>query len=135
MDYEDQLDRALERSPDIAEAEERFEVPDPEVRTEGSRTVWENFEAVHGRLARSPDHLMRFLQSELGTSARIDDRGRARFTGDFKQRRIAEAVESYLKGFVTCSECRSPDTNLIDERGTTVVKCDACGAISSVPDL
>ncbi len=135
MDYEDQLDRALERSPDIAEAGERFEVPDPEVRPEGNRTVWENFGAVHDRLARDPDHLMRFLQSELGTSAAIDDRGRARFTGDFKQRRIADAVESYVEGFVTCSECGSPDTNLIDERGTTVLKCDACGAISPIPDL
>ena len=135
MDYEDQLDRAIERSPDIAEAGERFEVPDPEVRSEGNRTVWENFEAVHDRLARSPDHLMRFLQSELGTSAQIDDRGRARFTGDFKQRRIADAVESYVEDFVTCPECQSPDTNLVDERGTTVLKCDACGAISSIPDL
>jgi len=135
MDYEDQLERALERSPDIAEAGERFEVPDPEVRAEGNSTVWENFGAVHDRLAREPDHVMRFLQSELGTSAGIDDRGRARFTGDFKQRRIADALESYVDGFVTCSECHSPDTRLVDERGTTVLKCDACGAISSIPDL
>ena len=135
MDYEDQLERALERSPDIADAGERFEVPDPEVRAEGNSTVWENFGAVHDRLAREPDHLMRFLQSALGTSAAIDDRGRARFTGAFKQRRIADAVESYVEDFVTCSECQSPDTNLVDERGTTVLKCDACGAISSIPDL
>ena len=135
MDYEDQLDRALERSPDIAETGARFEVPDPEVRAEGNSTVWENFEAVHDRLAREPDHLMRFLQSELGTSAQIDDRGRARFTGDFKQRRIDEAVESYVEDFVTCSECRSPDTRLVDERGTTELRCDACGAISPIPDL
>jgi translation initiation factor 2 subunit 2 len=135
MDYEDQLDRALERAPDIAEAGERFEVPDPEVRAEGNSTVWENFEATHDRLAREPDHVVRFLQSELGTSAAIDDRGRARFTGDFKQRRIADAVESYIEGFVTCSECRSPDTRLVDERGTTVLRCDACGAISPIPEL
>ena len=135
MDYEDQLDRALERAPDVAEAGERFEVPEPEVRAEGNSTVWENFEATHDRLAREPDHVMRFLQSELGTSAGIDDRGRARFTGDFKRRRITAAVESYVEAFVTCSECGSPDTRLVDERGTTVLRCDACGAISPIPDL
>ncbi|RLM59717.1 translation initiation factor IF-2 subunit beta [Halobellus sp. Atlit-31R] len=135
MDYEDQLDRALEQSPEIAEGGERFEVPDPEVRQEGNATVWENFEATHDRLARDSDHLVRFLQSELGTSAQIDDRGRARFTGDFKQRRVAEALSAYVDDFVTCSECGSPDTRLVDERGTTVLKCDACGALSSVPDL
>ncbi|WP_311173185.1 translation initiation factor IF-2 subunit beta [Halobellus ordinarius] len=135
MDYEDQLDRALEQSPEIASGGDRFEVPDPKVRPEGNVTVWENFEAVHDRLARDPDHLMRFLQSELGTSAQIDDRGRARFTGDFKQQRVADALEAYVEGFVTCSECGSPDTRLVDERGTTVLKCDACGALSSVPDI
>jgi translation initiation factor 2 subunit 2 len=135
MDYEDQLDRALEQSPDIAEGGGRFEVPDPDVRPEGHVTVWENFEAVHDRLARDPDHLVRFMQSELGTSAQIDDRGRARFTGDFKQRRVADALETYVEDFVTCSECESPDTRLVEERGTTVLKCDACGALSSVPDL
>ncbi|SDX62868.1 translation initiation factor IF-2 subunit beta [Halobellus clavatus] len=135
MDYQDQLDRALEQSPDIAEGGERFEVPDPDVRPEGNVTVWENFEATYDRLARDPDHLVRFMQSELGTSAQIDDRGRARFTGDFKQRRVESALETYVDDFVTCSECASPDTRLVEERGTTVLKCDACGALSSVPDL
>ncbi|WP_336021800.1 translation initiation factor IF-2 subunit beta [Halobellus salinisoli] len=135
MDYEDQLDRALEQSPDVAEGGTRFEVPDPEVRPEGHATVWENFEATHDRLARDPDHLVRFMQSELGTSAQIDDRGRARFTGDFKQRRVSEALDAYVGDFVTCGECESPDTRLIDQQGTTVLKCDACGAISPVPDL
>jgi len=135
MDYDDQLDRALDQSPDMAEGGDRFEVPDPEVRQEGNATVWENFESTHDRLARDPDHLVRFLQSELGTSAQIDDRGRARFTGDFKQRRVAEALETYVDDFVTCSECGSPDTRLIEERGTTMLKCDACGALSTVPDL
>ncbi|MFB6090901.1 MAG: translation initiation factor IF-2 subunit beta [Halobellus sp.] len=135
MDYDEQLDRALEQAPEIAEGGERFEVPDPEVRPEGNVTVWENFEATHDRLARDPDHLVRFMQSELGTSAQIDDRGRARFTGEFKQRRVADALDTYVDDFVTCSECSSPDTRLVEEQGTTVLKCDACGALSSVPDL
>jgi len=134
MDYEDQLDRALEQSPEIAEGGARFEVPDPEVRSEGHATVWENFEATYDRLARDPDHLVRFMQSELGTSAQIDDRGRARFTGDFKQRRVSAALDAYVDAFVTCSECESPDTRLIEQQGTTVLKCDACGAISPVPE-
>jgi translation initiation factor 2 subunit 2 len=135
MEYDEQLDRALEQSPDIAEGGSRFEVPDPEVRPEGNVTVWENFEAVHDRLARDPEHLVRFLQSELGTSAQIDDKGRARFTGDFKQRRVADALAAYVDGFVICSECGSPDTRLTDEHGTSMLKCEACGALSPVPDI
>ncbi|MGQ4554471.1 translation initiation factor IF-2 subunit beta [Halobellus sp. GM3] len=135
MEYDEQLERALEQSPDITEGGDRFAVPDPALRTEGHATVWENFAATHDRLARDPDHLLGVIQSALGTSARIDDRGRARFTGDFKQRRVADALASYVEGFVTCSECGSPDTRLTDEHGTTVLKCDACGALSTVPEV
>ncbi|MFB6160624.1 MAG: translation initiation factor IF-2 subunit beta [Haloferacaceae archaeon] len=135
MDYEDQLDRALEQTPDISEGGDRFEVPTPEVRTEGNVTVYENFQATVDRLDRDPDHVVKFLQTELGTSAQIDEKGRARFTGDFKQSRVADAIDAYVDDFVRCPECGLPDTRLVTEQGTRVLKCDACGALSSVPDL
>lgn len=135
MGYEDNLDRALEATPDIDDAGSRFEVPDPEVRSEGNVTVYENFQSTADRLGRADSHLLRFLQSELGTSAQLDDRGRARLTGTFKQRRVADALDAYVDGFVRCSECGLPDTRLVEEQGTTVLKCDACGALSSIPDV
>jgi len=134
MDYEDSLDRALTETPEISDAVDRFQVPDPEVRPEGNVTSYENFQATIDRLNRDENHLLKFLQSELGTSASIDDRGRARFTGDFRQSRVAAALDEYVESFVTCSECGSPDTRLVEERGATVLKCDACGALSAVPD-
>jgi translation initiation factor 2 subunit 2 len=135
MDYDESLDRALTETPEISDAVDRFQVPDPEVRPEGNVTSYENFAATLDRLNRDEDHLLKFLQSELGTSASIDDRGRARFTGDFRQSRVADALDEYVESFVTCSECGSPDTRLVAERGATVLKCDACGALSAVPDL
>ncbi|WP_338737662.1 translation initiation factor IF-2 subunit beta [Haloplanus salilacus] len=135
MDYEDSLDRALDETPEITDSADRFQVPDPTVRSEGNETIYENFGETHDRLNRDRSHLFKFLQTELGTSAGIDDRGRARFTGDFKQSRVADAVDEYVESFVTCSECGSPDTRLVEERGATVLKCDACGALSAVPDL
>ncbi|ELZ98734.1 translation initiation factor IF-2 subunit beta [Haloferax mucosum ATCC BAA-1512] len=135
MDYDDQLDRALSEAPDVAEGGDRFEVPDPTVRQEGNVTVYENFAATHDRLARDVEHVLKFFQSELGTSAQIDDKGRARFTGEFKPRRIAEALDEYVESFVLCGECGSPDTRLVTEQGADVLKCDACGALSSIPDL
>ncbi|WP_101297227.1 translation initiation factor IF-2 subunit beta [Halegenticoccus soli] len=135
MDYEDQLDRGLSETPEIEEIADRFDVPDPSVRTEGNATVYENFQDTVDSVGRDEAHVLKFLQSELGTSAQIDERGRARLTGDFKPARIAAAIDAYVDGFVRCSECGLPDTRLVKERGTTVLKCDACGALSSVPDL
>jgi translation initiation factor 2 subunit 2 len=135
MDYDEQLDRALSETPDIEGNESRFEVPDPTVRQEGNVTVYENFQETLDRLDRDENHVLKFLQSELGTSAQIDESGRARFTGDFRRDRVAEALAEYVEDFVTCSECGLPDTKLVREKGTRVLKCEACGALSTVPEI
>lgn len=132
MDYDEQLDRALEDKPDIAGEDVRFDVPDPDVRPEGHVTVYENYQDTVGTMGREADHFLKFLQDELGTSAQIDERGRARLTGEFDVRRIKAVLEEYVDTYVTCPECGLPDTKLTTERGAEVLKCDACGARSSV---
>ncbi|PSP82132.1 translation initiation factor IF-2 subunit beta [Halobacteriales archaeon QS_1_68_17] len=131
MDYEDQLDRALEETPDIEGSSERFDVPDPEVRQEGNVTVYENFQRTVDRFDRAEDHVMKFLQDELGTSGHIDESGRARLTGEFSERRIRDAIEEYADEFVICPECGLPDTRLEREQGATLLRCEACGARSA----
>lgn len=130
MEYDDQLDRAMERTPDIEEGGSRFEIPSTEVRTEGHETVFENFQDVVSRLNRDEEHVLKFLQSELGTSAGIDESGRSRLKGDFKQHRVEKAIDEYADAFVICPECGLPDTSLETEQGTKVLRCTACGALS-----
>ncbi|WP_435063747.1 translation initiation factor IF-2 subunit beta [Halobaculum sp. EA56] len=132
MEYDEMLDRAIDETPDIDERGSRFEVPDPEVRPEGNVTVVENFQTLVDTLARDESDVLKFLQDELGTAARIDESGRARLTGEFKRRRVADAVESYTEGYVICSECGLPDTRIVEQSGAEVLKCDACGAITSL---
>jgi len=131
MDYDEMLDRALEETPDIEGDGNRFDVPDPNVRQEGNVTVYENFQATVRRLDREEDHVVKFLQNEVGTSGHIDESGRARLTGDFSDRRIREAIEAYTEEFVLCSECGLPDTHIVREQGVVLLQCDACGARSS----
>lgn len=130
MDYEDQLDRALEETPDIESSGGRFDVPEPEVRREGNVTVYENFQATLDRLNREQSHVLKFLQNDLGTSAQIDESGRARLTGSFGQDRIADVLEAYVDAYVTCPQCGSPDTYLVTEQGADLIQCEACGARS-----
>jgi translation initiation factor 2 subunit 2 len=132
MDYEEQLDRAMEQKPDIAGDESRFEVPDPNVREEGNVTVYENFQETLDRLGREQDHVLKFLQDELGTSAQIDESGRARLTGEFGQDRVEATLDEYVGTYVTCPECGLPDTNLVTEEGAEQLHCEACGARSAV---
>ena len=131
MNYEDQLEKALDETPDIDGTDDRFEVPDPEVRQEGKVTVFENFQQVCDRLDRDPEHVMKHLQTEMGTSGHIDESGRARLTGSFGSDRLEEAIVTYLQGYVLCSECGLPDTRLEREQGTEILRCEACGARTS----
>jgi len=131
MDYDDMLDRALSETPDIEGGDERLDVPDPDVRQEGNVTVYENFQTTVDRLGREDDHVIKFLQNELGTSGHIDESGRARLTGSFSDRRISEAIDAYVEEFVLCSECGLPDTKIIREKGAVLLQCEACGARSS----
>ena len=132
MNYEDQLDRAIAETPDIQSTGERFTVPDPEVRKEGNVTVFENFQTILDRLDREEDHVLKFLQNELGTSARIDESGRARLTGEFNQSRVGAVVDEYVEAYVICPECGLPDTTIETEDGVQLLRCEACGARSPV---
>jgi len=131
MDYDDMLDRALDETPDIEGSSDRFEVPDPQVRQEGNVTVYENFQSTVDELGREDEHVMKFLQNELGTSGHIDESGRVRLTGEFGERRIYEAVEAYSDEFVLCPECGLPDTKFERDQGALLLRCEACGARSA----
>lgn len=130
-DYDEHLERALDETPDSRETSERFDVPTPETRQEGNVTVYENFRNTVNDLSREADHVLTFLQNELGTSAQLDESGRARLTGSFNQRRIETAVEEYIDRFVVCPECGLPDTRLERKSGVVVLRCEACGARSA----
>jgi translation initiation factor 2 subunit 2 len=131
MDYDEMLDRGLEETPDIQGDSERFDVTDPDVRQEGNVSVFENFQTVCSDLGREPDHVMKFLQDELGTSGHIDESGRARLTGSFDADRIGDALEEYADEYVLCSECGLPDTRFDREQGALILRCEACGARSA----
>jgi translation initiation factor 2 subunit 2 len=134
MDYDEMLDRGLSETPDIEGGSDRFEVPTPDVRQEGNVSVVENFQALCDAVDREEDHLMKFLQDELGTSGHIDESGRARLTGEFDADRIGDAVRAYTDQYVICSECGLPDTRLEREQGAVVLRCEACGARSPTGD-
>ncbi|WP_128475972.1 translation initiation factor IF-2 subunit beta [Halorussus pelagicus] len=129
--YDDHLERAMDETPEREGSGDRFDVPDADVRQEGNVTVYENFQDTLDRLGRDEDHVLKFLQNDLGTSAHIDESGRARLTGEFGQRRIEDALDEYVEKFVRCSECGLPDTKLEREQGAQLLRCEACGARSA----
>ncbi len=131
MDYESSLDRAMENVPDIGGDDQRLDIPDPQPQKDGAFTRFTNMSDIADVLGREPEHLHRFIQRELGTSGKFAD-GRGRYNGNFSQQDFDAAIDAYVDEYVLCSECGLPDTRLVREDRTPMLRCDACGAFRPV---
>ncbi|WP_121741315.1 translation initiation factor IF-2 subunit beta [Natronorubrum halophilum] len=131
MDYESSLNRAMEEVPDIGGDEQRLQIPDAQIQKDGAFTRFTNLGEIADVLSREDEHLHRFIQREMGTSGKFED-GRGRYNGTFSERDFNVAVEAYVDEYVLCSECGLPDTRLVREDRTPMLRCDACGAFRPV---
>lgn len=131
MDYEASLDRAYDDLPELGTEEDRLDVPDPALETDGAFVRFTNIEQVADALDRDPDHLHRHVQSELGTAGTYEG-GQARYSGSFTRADFETALDEYVAEFVTCSECGLPDTKLVKENRTMMLRCTACGAFRPI---
>ena len=131
MDYGSSLDRAMEDVPDIGGDEQRLDIPDPQAQKDGAFTRFTNLGEIADVLGREEEHVHRFVQRELGTSGKLGD-GRARYNGSFSGTEFGAAVDAYVEEYVLCSECGLPDTRLVREDRTPMLRCDACGAFRPV---
>jgi translation initiation factor 2 subunit 2 len=125
--YQALLERAHAKLPPVRTGAERFQVPDPDVMTDGKNTVIRNFQEITNVLRREPDHLIQFLAKELGCPGVLDlPRGvlKSRLTKD----QIGQRIREYTAKYVICSECKRPDTHLKKEGRLTLLICEACGA-------
>jgi translation initiation factor 2 subunit 2 len=131
MDYEAQLDRAIEALPDIQSEGSRLRVPDPQAQPDGAFTRFTNLGDIADALARDTEHVHSFVQRALATSGKLED-GVGRYNGRFSERDFDGALTDYTEEYVLCSECGLPDTRLVRENRTPMLRCDACGAFRPV---
>jgi len=125
-DYHALLRRAREQLPEDISRASRFELPEVDVLYEGKTTVWRNFADINETIRRDESQFFQYMLRELGTSGSVDGR-RAMFKGRVVKKNIEDKLASFLDAYVYCQECHSPDTRLVREGRTTVLRCDACG--------
>jgi translation initiation factor 2 subunit 2 len=131
FDYNKLLKRVLEASPKKEVVEDRFKLPKAEIFYEGNSTVIKNFDKISDAVNRAPDLILKFLLGGLGTAGELDG-PRIVFQGKIPARDIQEKLKDYIDTYVMCSECNKPDTHLVKQGRTMLIRCDACGAFRSV---
>jgi len=131
MDYESLLNKAYEKLPKVENQIDRFTIPIADTMIQGNQTIIKNFLQISETLRREPSHILKFLTKELATPAGISG-ARAIFQAKISQKMIQQKLETYVVDYIFCKECKRPDTKLIKEGRITFLKCDACGAKSSI---
>ena len=130
-DYAKLLDRAYSNLPKSVGTGERFEIPRVVGIRMGRRTIIQNFGDISSKFNRDPHHLLKFLSKELATAASLDGT-RAIFQGRFDVATVTRLLNIYAKRFVVCPICSRPDTKVEKEGRYLFLRCEACGARSSI---
>ncbi|KAI9502484.1 domain found in IF2B/IF5-domain-containing protein [Coemansia spiralis] len=114
----------------------KYTIDLPQVVRDGNkRTVFANVMDIAKRMHRTPDHVIRYLYAELGTTGSIDGSERLVIKGRFQQTQIANLIRRYIKEYVTCKTCRSGETSLTKEGSLNFIKCESCGSTRSVAPI
>lgn len=139
--YEELLSRVFDimraKNPNMIEGGKRkFVMKPPQVVRVGTkRTSFVNFTDICKILHRQPKHLLAFLLAELGTSGTVDGTNQLIIKGKFQQKHIENVLKRYIKEYVTCHTCRSPETILHKETRLFFLQCETCGSRCSVASI
>lgn len=139
--YDELLERVFdimrEKNPSMVSGKkQKFIMRPPQVVRIGTKkTSFANFTEICKTLHRQPKHLLDFLLAELGTSGSVDGNSQLIIKGRFQQKQIENVLRRYIKEYVTCHTCRSPDTILQKDTRLFFLQCETCGSRCSVASI
>ena len=131
-EYESLLNRIQDKLGDSNnETTERFELPIVDVMWEGQKTFLRNFSEFPKILRRDPDKVLQYLSKEFAVPAeRLGDK--AMFVGRRAPDDFTRLFQIYVKDYLECPTCKSPDTKIHKENRISFLICEACGAKSTL---
>ena len=131
-DYEKLLKRLQGQLKNTSRKEaSRLELPSPQIIWVGQRTIFRNFIEFPKALRRDPEKLLLYLNKELASAGYIAGE-RVIFLGRKEPSSFGTLIDRYVKEYVICPVCGSPDTRTEKNKKLGFLLCEACGARSSV---
>jgi translation initiation factor 2 subunit 2 len=109
----------------------RLELPTPQIMWVGQRTIFRNFMEFPKALRRDPEKLLLYLNKELASAGYIAGE-RVIFLGRKEPSSFGALIDRYVKDYVICPVCGSPDTRTEKSKKLGFLLCEACGARSSI---
>mmetsp|Transcript_1872 Transcript_1872/g.1579 ORF Transcript_1872/g.1579 Transcript_1872/m.1579 type:complete len:233 (+) Transcript_1872:69-767(+) len=106
-------------------------IPKPDVRLAGAKkTCFVNIINTCQYLQRDPNHLKKFIETELVTNSNFNGDFQLIITGRFGDSHIQSVLKSYVKSYVLCEDCHSKHTQMKRNNSTRLyeLKCKDCSA-------
>jgi len=131
-DYEMLLSRLRDKLGNTTKKQaSRLELPTPQTIWVGQRTIFRNFMDFPKALNRDPEKLLLYLNKELASAGYIAGE-RVIFLGRKQPSSFGALIDRYVKDYVICPVCGSPDTRTEKSKKLGFLLCEACGAKSSI---
>lgn len=135
LNYDQLLDRLYMSLPPKTKTSTRFEKPKAISIIQGKQTIWKNFIKITKDLNRDSDLLYKFVMKEISTSSTINNNQALVLNGVFDNYKINQILDKFISVYVLCSACKKPDTEISSQNNIKILKCTACGAVTSLPKL
>jgi translation initiation factor 2 subunit 2 len=132
-DYEVLLKRMQNKLGNTAKkTRSRLEIPTPQIIWVGKNTIFRNFMDFPKALRRDPEKFLLYLNKELASAGYITGE-RVIFLGHKTLSSFQALIDRYIKDYVQCPVCGSPDTHTEKSKPKVAfLICEACGAKSSI---
>jgi translation initiation factor 2 subunit 2 len=132
-DYEALLKRLQDKVDTTAKkTRSRLEIPTPQIIWVGKNTIFRNFMDFPKALRRDPEKFLFYLNKELASAGYIAGE-RVIFLGHKTLSSFQALIDRYIKDYVQCPVCGSPDTHTEKSKPKVAfLICEACGAKSSI---
>ncbi|ADV65400.1 translation initiation factor IF-2 subunit beta [Desulfurococcus mucosus] len=131
--YEKLLERAFEKLAGRRGSGEVFEMPQASVLVIGGKTIIQNFRQIANILNRDEELLKRYFMKELNVPSSINEAGQLELKGKFNPSAVNQLLVRFVERYVKCSTCGSVHTRLTKKGKVFVLRCDACGAETTLP--
>ena len=112
----------------------RIELPAPQVMWVGNKTIFRNFTDFPKVFRRDPEKVLLYIAKEFGSAAYIAGE-KGIFVGKKEPSAFMSLFERYMKDYVVCPVCNSPDTKIERVKRLSFLVCEACGARSSIKGI
>ena len=113
----------------------RYKMPEVIIKQQGAFSVMTNIdELVKPKYINRPiENIRKFLNKYFHTSWTYKNNYLIT-SGSIKKEKLQEAILEYIKKFVLCSVCSSPETINSNDGKNVFNKCNSCGNIDSIND-